>query len=785
MSLELEKEEIKGLSAQEVEKRQAAGLVNTVKEKNGKSYGEIVFSNLFTFFNLVWAVIAVLMFLLGSIENMTFLFVIIPNVLIAIIQECRAKHKVEKLSVTTNPKVTVLRDGAEVQIECEKIVMDDVMRIEIGGQIPADAVVVAGVAEANESMLTGESNAIKKEKGDTLLGGSFLVSGAVYAKVVHVGKDNYVHKIEHAAKSFKAPASDLCRDLNKLLRYIAVFMIPMTVVMAISNFYAAGGDAHTVIKSTSGSVIGMIPAGMYLLITVTLTLSVMTLSEKRTLVQDMYSIEMLARADVICLDKTGTITDGTMCVCDLLPLGGTKEDEIKQALALLEGAEETLNPTSRALVEAFGQDDSFPMLDRVPFSSSRKYSAATFEGVGTFALGAPHFVPCPVDTDTEAKIADFAKDGKRVLLLTKLEKIDGEGVPMALVAIADRIRPNAKETIQKFQEQGVLIKVISGDHAATVSSIACRVGIRDAEKYISCETLSDEELKAAAEENTVFGRVTPEQKVLLIKHLRSLGHTVAMTGDGVNDTLALKESNCAIAMADGSEMARKISQIVLLDSDFGTLPDVVREGRRCINNVRMSSTLFLMKTLLTLLLSVFAVAAGTLYPFEPRHTVPLETFVIGIAAVLLALEPNKRRIEGAFIKSVILQSIPNAVTLFMPVLTLLLCFRFGEFGSVELRNTLCMTAMTAAGFVNLCFLCIPYTKWRAVVVTLMGAALAALVPISVYLLGDMFSLRVVAGEALLLPVLFGSIAFSALFHAVYRLIFKRIKRKKELFIKNA
>ena len=718
-----------GLTSEEVSAEVLAGRVNVVKEKVGKSYGRIIADNLFTFFNLIYLIVTVVLVSIGQFGNLTYLAVITPNIVIAIVQEMRAKRMVEKLSVTTEPKATVIRDGALCEIDVSEIVIGDVMKIEIGKQVLSDAVVLSGFAEANESMLTGEADAIRKKEGDTVLAGSFLVSGSIYAKVVNVGKDNYVHKIESAAKGFKAPASNLFRDLNKLIRYIGIFMVPMAIAMLIANFFAEGGDITKMLVKTSGSVIGMIPAGMYLLITVTLTLSVILLSRKKTLVQDMYSIEMLASADVVCLDKTGTITDGTMCVTACEPLGGADIEYIKKVMALVEGSEESINNTSRALIEYFGTQRG-EILDKTPFSSARKYSAVSFAELGSFAIGAPHFVPCPVSAELDERIAERAALGERVLLLARL---GGEGEAIAMIAIADRIRPSAKETIAKFQEQGVTVKIISGDHAATVSTIAKRVGVLSAEKYISCESLSDEELVAAAEEYAVFGRVTPEQKVLLVKTLKKNGHTVAMTGDGVNDTLALKEANCAIAMADGSEVARKVSQIVLLNSDFSTLPDVVREGRKCINNVRGSAALYLMKTIFVICLSIFAVCTVSGYPLEPRQMTLIELFVIGISTVLLALEPNNKRIEGSFIKTVIIRSIPLAIVMLIPVFIAMIMGMQNLGISNECRNSTITLVLTAVGYINLISVCYPFTKWRVGVCVLIGAALAISIPASIFI----------------------------------------------------
>ena len=771
-----------GLTSAEVEAMKAEGKVNVTREKVGKSYFRIITDNLVTFFNFVWALVAVVLIIFDSYSNLTFLAVIIPNVLIAIVLEIRAKRAVGKLSVTTESKVTVVRDGAAVVIGADEIVLGDVMWVEMGSQVLSDAVVVEGIAEANESMLTGESDAIKKAAGDKILAGSYLVSGGVYAKVVNVGKDNYVHKIEKAAKGFKAPASNLFRDLDRLIKYIGIFLVPMSVAMFFANRAFYQGNITQTVEKTSGSIIGMIPAGVYLLVTVTLTLSVIKLSRKQTLVQDMYSIEMLASADVLCLDKTGTITDGTMCVTAVESLDGTSDEQIAEIMAYIEGSEQSINNTSRALIERFGTKEC-EIVDKVPFSSARKYSAVTLKDVGSYAIGAPHFVPCPVSEELEAKIKQHAKEGERVLILVRLDALDKEGAAVALVAIADRIRPNAKDIISRFQEQGVAVKIISGDHAATVSTIAGRVGVIGYENYLSCENISDEELAASADKYTVFGRVTPEQKVLLVKTFKAAGHTVAMTGDGVNDTLALKESNCAIAMADGSDVARKVSQIVLLNSDFGTLPDVVKEGRRCINNVRMSAVLFLMKTVFTICLSLFAVCTVSGYPFEPKQFVLLELFVIGIASVLLALEPNNKRIEGTFLKRVLIRSIPNAMVMFIPTLIIMLIGMFNSTISPEARNSVAMSVVTLVGFINLLALCRPYTKWRLAVVGLIGALIAVTIPVSL-LIGDMFGFAPVMQSPMFFFGMLGiGVALSLLLHLftdrIEKMVIKRLDTKRK------
>ncbi len=739
-----------GLTSAEAEKLRQEGKVNIANEKAGKSYWRIIADNLFTYFNLIWAIVTALIILTGSYDNLTFLAIVVPNLLISTIQEIRAKKTVEKLSMTTEPRATVVRDGELKTILATEIVLGDVVLIEMGKQVPSDAVVISGLAEANESMLTGESDAIKKEPGDKLLAGSFLVSGSVYAKVNKVGRDNYIHKIEKAAKSFSAPASNLFNDLNKLIKGIGIFLIPMSLTLAISNYFITVADpeisggtdifAATVLKTCS-SIIGMIPSGIYLLVTLTLTLSVVTLSKKRTLVQDMYAIEMLASADVVCLDKTGTITDGTMRVSDTVILDGTSESDFEAIMASIEGSETSVNNTSQALIDRFGKDLSHTVLEKIPFSSKRKYSAVSIADVGIFSIGAPHFVPCPVTEDMEERISAYAREGERVLLLARHRELGDEGIPLALIAISDRIRPNAKETIAKFQEQGVILKVISGDNAETVSTIAGKVGISNSDRYISCEDISDEELILAAEKYAVFGRVTPEQKVLLVKTLKTNGHVVAMTGDGVNDTLALKESNCAIAMADGSEVARKISQIVLLDSDFASLPNVVREGRRCINNVRQSAVLYLMKTLFTIIISILSVVSFSGFPFEPKQFLMLELFIIGLPSVLLALEPSNERIEGSFLEKALARSLPNALAMVTPVFTLFVLEKSLPEISMTSRNSIAMAVVVLVGFVNLMTLCTPYTKWRGFVVGLSASLISLATVISILWLDDMFHFK--------------------------------------------
>ena len=784
-----------GLTRQEVDEAKKKGLVNKTDKSHGKSYGKIIVDNLFTVFNLLYLIITIILVSFGTdLSNLGYAAVVLPNILLAIISEVRAKMTVERLSVTTDPRATVVREGALVDIPADEIVVGDVMRLLISRQILSDAVVISGECEVNESMLTGESVPVKKKAGDRLFAGSFLVSGSVYAEVDRVGKDNYVNTLETAAKAHKAPTSNLFRSLDTLIKSIGILMVPMTIATFLCNWYVESPTMtfsfdvmKAVAERTCGSVIGMIPAGMYLLVTLTLSLSVILLGRKKTLVQDMYSIEMLARADVLCLDKTGTITDGTMRVASVVPLGDIDVSEISLIMSYLECGDNKVNATSRALVEHFGERECVA-LGSVPFSSERKYSSLDIEGVGAYALGAPHFVPAEISPALEEKIKAHADLGERVLLLSHLESLEGAGEAVAIITLEDRIRPGAQDTIRRFQEQDVAVKVISGDHAATVSAIAKKVGIANAEKYVSCESLTDEELIAAAEKYAVFGRVTPEQKVLLVRTMKEAGHTVAMTGDGVNDTLALKEANCAIAMADGSEVARAIAEIVLLDSDFSHLPEVVREGRRCINNVRSSASLFVMKTIFTILISLFAVFTVTGYPFTPKNFMLLELFIIGCASYALALEPNNERIKGDFLEHVLTSSLPYAVAMFIPTLAMLIFAGYSGYPiSTAARDSIAMCAVLVAGYMNLLGICRPYTKWRVGVVAIIGTLLAGGTLVGIFF-SDVINLGFIpAGEdpKILVIALVLAAASAVLMHLLkeplqnlVRRIIEKVSRKK-------
>lgn len=709
----------KGLTDEQVELRKSQGKTNNTKVKSSHSYTSIVIKNLCTFFNFLWLLIAIALLCVGAYSDMLFLIVIVINTSVAIIQEIKAKKTVEKLSLMTSPKVIAIRNGKRVEILSDELVLDDVIYLENGNQIPADCIVLDGFIEVNESLLTGESKAIKKEKNSKLLGGSFLVSGSCYALVDKVGKDCYVQQLSQSAKEFKAPASNLFRDLKKLIYYIAIILVPLGIMTFVKEYLFLPEHYHDLanaVRSTSGALVGMIPAGMFLLITIGLSIGVVKLSKKKTLVKDLYSIEMLARTNVLCLDKTGTITDGTMNVIEILKTGKTKLDKVSQIMADILASQTTQNATGIALVKRFGKDSSLSPTKVVEFSSSRKYMATEFDNK-TYFVGAPTYVKAKLSQAQEKKKTEYLNKGYRVLALVECdgkydeEKIDGE--TLALIVLEDHIRENAPETIKWFKDNDVEIKIISGDDPQTVSKIAERVGVSKADKYISLEGMSLEEVEQIANEFTVFGRVSPEQKHTIVKTLKNQGKVVAMTGDGVNDTLALKEADCSIAMADGSEAARNISKLVLLDSNFTSLPAVVKEGRQVINNVQNSSSLFLMKTLLAITLCLVTICLRAQYPFNTKQMFILEMFVIGLPSLLLTLQENNDLIKGNFIPEVLKRSAPRALVLFINCLIMVLLYRTcgiennpSGFLQPDEYSTLATLTITWTGFLNLAWLCL-------------------------------------------------------------------------------
>ena len=719
-----------GLNAEQIAERKEHNLVNDSKVKSTRSYFSIFIKNTCTYFNLIWLIIAIALICVGAYGDLLFLLVIFCNTAVAIIQECRAKYTVEKLSLVTLPKIKTIREGEEVEIKTEDLLLDDIIILSNGDQVPSDCIIIDGDIEVNESLLTGESNSIKKKIGDSLLSGSFLVAGKCWARVEKIGKDNYIQTIAARAKEFKAPASNLFKDINSLIKYIGIILIPLGILTFIKEFVFLPNPINEAITNTSGALTGMIPAGMFLLITISLSVGVIKLARKKTLVKDIYSIEMLARSNVLCLDKTGTITDGTMNVIETIYTSNKKKATIHKIISNILGAQQTNNATGNALIKKFGIKHDLKVKDKIEFSSERKCSITSFINGKTYYLGAPTYDKEKLNNEQSSLLKEKLSKGYRVIALTETDKTFDEkkgitvGETLALFVLEDHIREDAIETIKWFKENEVEIKIISGDDPLTVSKIANRVGVEGFDKYVSLENVSIDEVEKIADQFTVFGRVSPEQKYAIVKTLKKKGKVVAMTGDGVNDTLALKEADCSIAMADGSEVARNISHLVLMNSNFTSLPSIVKEGRQVVNNVQNSSVLYLMKTLFTLFMCLSTIIMVVPYPCIPRQLFLLEMFVIGLPSFILTFQPNTELIKGNFIPQVLKKSIPRAALMILNVFVII--FLGSEYFSTLSQteyNTLITLTLTFTGFLNLCWLCLPLTKLKSITIIISFALL--------------------------------------------------------------
>lgn len=702
----------KGLSTQQVNERIAQKKTNFVKKTVGKSYGAIFFTNVFTFFNFLGLFIFVIMASLNSLENTVFCVVILCNTAIGIFQEIRSKLTVEKLSLVNQPNVDVVRDGVQQSIPTQKVVLDDLIYFDSGKQICCDAQVVDGEVEVNESLLTGESDNVKKKAGDKLYSGSFVVSGNCYAVATAVGINSYAEQLTSKVKKFKKPNSQLMKSINQIIMAIAVVIFPLGIATLLKGHFVGGLDWREATLKACGSMIGMVPSGMVLLTSIALAVSVIKLAQKKCLVQDLYCIEMLARVDTLCLDKTGTITDGTMTVEEVVTLD--EAVDVGKCLSSLISATKDQNATATALKNKFGTSDV--KADVVlPFSSKKKYSASTIDGVGTVVMGAGEFIFKNLDKDVEKLSRKYLEKGLRVITVAHSNSpIVGQTLPQdlkvcGLVVLSDTIRKDAPEIIQWFKENDVQVKIISGDNPLSVSVIARKVGVVNAEKYISLDGMTDEEVQAVANKYTVFGRVTPEQKALLVKALKAEGHTVAMTGDGVNDILAMRESDCAVSVASGSQAAKSCAHLLLLDNTFSSMPAVVREGRQVVNNIQSSSTLYLMKTTMTVLTTFMLLFTAFNYPFEAQHLYAFEFFINGVPAFFLALRPNANLIKGHFIKNVAKSALPNGFGVWLAVA---LTFLFsGVLGLTQNQiSTVAMVSMTITGVGALVLICIPFDR---------------------------------------------------------------------------
>ena len=737
-----------GLSTKQVEQRISQGLYNKTGKKYSKTYKSIFMGNLFTFFNLLCVISAVALLLARApFTQYLFVFIFLANTTFSIFLEIRAKLKLDKLSILSSPTAQVVRNGEKIEIPVEQIVVDDVLILVTGQQVPADCVALEGNAELNESLLTGESVPIKKEDGSFIYAGSFVSSGKIAVRVDKIGEDTYISKLTAKAKQYKRPNSEIMNSINLFIRIIGILIVPVAILMFFNNIGAGwtqisaeggfwknlfGGNAlvSDALRRTASVIIGMIPSGLLLLTTVALSMGMIRLAKYNTLVQDMYSLEMLARVNVLCLDKTGTITDGRMRVSDCILLNNPTEIGIDDIIGSMLASLDDNNQTSIALYERFGHSSALQPLSTLPFSSARKLSAVSFRGVGTFVMGAPEFVLKPMPIRIDKIVKQYAQMGLRVLVIAHAQtNLQGDKIPLGLKAIAvitlsDNIRPDAIETIKWFKENDVAVKVISGDNPVTVSEVARRAGIKNASQFISLEGLSDLEVENAANEYTVFGRVTPEQKAILIRSIKQAGNTVAMTGDGVNDILAMKEADCAISVASGSEAARNVSNLVLQDNNFGSMPKIVNEGRRVINNVKHSSSLYIMKTLLILTLSIVCLAVKQSYFFETNNMLMYEFFISAIPSTALSLQPNNDRVKGKFIPYVLSRAIPGALTMALGIVSLYVirqtpiatAFGFVDGAGMETAEyrAMLMLALTFCGLVMLYRVCQPFNVLRVV-----------------------------------------------------------------------
>lgn len=749
----------KGLTSQQVQEHRLHGWTNKAVEPPSKTTKEIVHENVFTYFNLIFVVLAVLLCLVGSFRDLTFLPVIIANTLIGIIQEIRAKQVLDKLTMLNAPRASVVRDGKRTVINAEDLVVDDIVIFKAGDQVCADAEVSAGEVQVNESLLTGEADEITKRKGDKLMSGSFIVSGQCHARLDKVGEDSYISKLTLQAKAMQSKEqSEMIRSLDKLVKCVGVAIIPIGIVLFSQAFFIQHDGFRESVTSMIAAVIGMIPEGLYLLASVALAVSSIRLAQKKVLLHDMKCIETLARVDVLCVDKTGTITENTMKVQKLIKTDEYDEKE-KGGLSLLVGdfaaAMTNDNITMAALKEYFTKASGKKVLSKTGFSSATKYSSVTFED-GAYVLGAPEFVLKEKYDDYAEEITEYASTGSRVLAFGIYDgEVDGKPLthgilPFGFVLLANPIREAAKETFEYFAEQGVEVKVISGDNPVTVSNVAKQAGIKNADRYVDASEFEDEQsMRKALLNNTVFGRVTPSQKRKFVRILKEAGHTVAMTGDGVNDVLALKDADCSIAMASGSDAAAQASQLVLLESDFSCMPEVVLEERRVVNNIQRSASLFLVKNIFSFLLSVASVVFMFTYPLEPSQVSLISMFTIGVPAFFLALEPNKNMIKGHFLTNVLLKALPAALTDALAVAALVIFGRTFDVSSTDISTAATML-LAIVGFMILYKISAPMNKIRFSIVS---GCIAGLLFCSIFL-KDLFAITSMTKECIMLFVVF-------------------------------
>ncbi len=731
-----------GLLSSQVAARQQDGLINKTKKHYSKTYGQIFKENFLTLFNILLIIIGIALISIGQWNQCLFLIVLVLNIGIGVFQDIRAKHTIDKLRLVTAPNAEVIRDAREMTIPSDQIVLDDILVLSQGKQIGTDAVIRNGVVEVNESLLTGEAIAVKKKKGDTVFAGSYVTSGTAVVQVERIGDENYAEQLQRKAKVVDKPKSELLRSLNLIFHMISFIIIPLGIIMAVGNIVQIsneqmelGAKVKDVISRTAGSLVSMIPSGMFLLTSMTLYTGVIRLGKKHTSVQELYSIEMLARVDTLCLDKTGTITDGTMSVEDVIVFDDFKGIDLDSIMGSYLKAVNDSNQTAVAMMQKYPFNNVYEPIAVLPFSSDRKCSAVSFKGKGTYLFGAPEYVYKGKDKEILKQIRHYTSRGTRVLMLAYTKaKLKGDNVPqdaepVSLFILYDRIKEDAAKTIAWFRKNDVNVKIISGDNPIAVSEIARLVGVETANQYISLEGMPLDEVAAIANDYTVFGRVTPEQKAAIIESLRNNKRTVAMIGDGVNDILSLKKADCAIAMAAGSEAAMDVAHLVLLDSNFSVLPDIVAEGRRAISNLQNVSSLFLNKTIFSIFFSIiWAVVMFSIlppkykvFPFSTNNFYVWEMLAIGLASFFMAIQPNKKRISGNFVTNVIQKALPGGIAITLGVSAYFVFRNQGmlDFGIPEgetkiAAETCSCILMYVMSYVVLLRVCLPFNKYRGI-----------------------------------------------------------------------
>ena len=763
-----------GLTTEQVRQREQQNLLNFDTTVPTKSVGTILRENICTLFNLINAILALAILSVGSYKNMLFMGVVLSNLFIGIIQEIRAKRTIDQLSLLHAAKAVVLRDSQFHEIPVNQIVLDDVLLLQNGNQSTVDCIVLDGQCEVDESFITGESDAIYKKPGDTILSGSVIISGTCRAKADKIGDETYISSISKEAKYYKKTKSEIMTTLNKVIGVISMIIIPFGLILLYNQLKLPGNTYTEAVVQTVAALIGMIPEGLVLLTSTVLAVSVVRLARQQVMVQDLYCIESLARVDVLCLDKTGTLTQGDLFVSGFEELD-TDGHPIQEILQNFTSALEDNNATFQAMRQACPPKATWTKTETFPFSSKYKWSAASFEGHGTYILGATEFV-LPKRDEAVTQTLFRLSENNRVLLLAwtgspvSPGKLPEDVKPIGFILLKDKLRPAAKQTLEYFAEQNVTIKVISGDSAKTVSGIAKEAGVPNWQNYVDMTTVQTErELLEAAEKYTVFGRVTPEQKKSLVVALQNIGHTVAMTGDGVNDVLALKQSDCSIAMAAGTDAARNVSQLVLLDSNFDSLPKILGEGRRSINNIQRSASLFLVKTIYATLFALIFLFVRLPYPFIPIQLTLISSITIGIPSFLLALEPNRDRVKGKFLLNILSKALPGGLTIVVNLILILFCSLFFELAHEEI-STLCVFLTGFTGFLVLWRICIPFNKGRFVMYVLLITAFIG----AIVLFPGLFAISKLSWIAYLFLM-----GFIPLDYLLFRLIYFIVQKKTD------